>query len=199
MTFADCIQILETAVKTAKKVVGDDGRTWWEQVCRSHFGDTARGSKFTITPDQVEEVVLNPRNDFTFNDDGKTLIASVDAEQPVGLQAIFHLESIMSARQAMTKVRVESLGDHPALVFDDPAIGDDPIETNRTTFIIEYAGSVYKKDCLEYGFREGEPILATLYPGNSTRKSEPHDCRVGDKMTVAEAYEKGWRAVKLVV
>lgn len=85
---------------------------------------------------------------------------------------------------------VQSLGAHPTLVTNGGSQA-----TAVITAIIELDGS---KDpdlgaaCYKL---KGEPILVTWFPGPRLPVSEPHDCEVGDKLTVEEALKKGWKTV----
>lgn len=86
--------------------------------------------------------------------------------------------------------KVESLGAHPTLVTNG-----ESKETAVITVIIELDGS---KDTDLGSARhklKGEPIIATWFPGPRLPVSEPHDCAVGDTLTVEEALKKGWKTV----
>lgn len=89
--------------------------------------------------------------------------------------------------------KVEALGPHPTLTTQGEAQ-----ETTVVTVIIELDGSKDPDlgDCCKE--LEGEPIIATWFPGPRLPVSEPHDCEVGDKLTVEEALKKGWKTVAFV-
>jgi hypothetical protein len=86
--------------------------------------------------------------------------------------------------------KVESLGAHPTLVTNGGAQ-----ETAVITVIIELDGSKDPDLGAACHKLKGEPIIATWFPGPRLPISEPHDCEVGDTLTVEEALKKGWKTV----
>lgn len=91
---------------------------------------------------------------------------------------------------ADTICTVKELGYHPTIVCKG-----EFRPTTEITAIIELDGSLDKDlgDCCRN--LKGAPVLATWFPGRQLPTSTPTDCKVGDKMTAAEAKAKGWATV----
>lgn len=108
---------------------------------------------------------------------------------------IHGFEAFMNAAELETLpkdklCKVEALGSHPTLVTDG-----DAQQTSVITAIIELDGSLDPDLGAACSKLKGEPILVTWFPGKSLPVSAPHDCSVGDTLTVEEALEKGWKTV----
>lgn len=89
--------------------------------------------------------------------------------------------------------KVTALGAHPTLTTKGEAQ-----ETTIITAIIELDGSKDADLGDACSKLKGEPIIATWFPGPQLPVSEPHDCAVGDTLTVEEALKKGWKTAAFV-
>lgn len=91
-------------------------------------------------------------------------------------------------------VRVDALGHHPTLT----KVGHwEPVQTDVVTAIVLLDGAAGPDLAFLEGREKGKPFLVTWYPGPALPPSHPTECEVGDVMTAAEAYTKGWRTVVL--
>ena len=196
MNFSEAFQIFADAIKTAKNTFGKDKVNWFDQQCKSHYGPTARGSRFYEDPKEtLDSVILDLRNEFSFQDNDGILLATVKCREDIGVEGALSIDHLPVGG----KVKVEALGHHPTLVcIDSCGVMLKPSSTKIVTFIVEHSGPEYENDVKELGWPEGLPILATFFPGQPLPPSRPHDCEVGDILTVNEAAEKGWKVVKAI-
>lgn len=89
-----------------------------------------------------------------------------------------------------TMCTVEALGSHPTLTCKG-----EFRPTTEITAIIELDGSLDPELGMCCHRLKEEPVLVTWFPGRQLPPSSPVDCKVGDKMTAAEAKAKGWNVV----
>lgn len=174
------------------------GRPWILDVISGHVGPEARGSVFDEQDlGKVFNFVVDTEKVWFLKEakDG-VAIFQYNHTEPVGTVKAVSLEDVPRD----FPVRVESLGDHPALVLETGRVLDFPDNFGKTktmTAIVEYEGTVYEDDCEEMQWEKGEPLLAAVFPGEPLPPSRPHDCSEGDCMTVETALEKGWKVLKL--
>ena len=195
MTFDEAFKIFAAAIKTAAETKVN-GTPWFDQVCQSHFGDSARGSKFTFPKDEIDSYLLDMRNEFTFSMSNGVLTARITARETVGVVGAIDINKCPNG----AKVKVESLGHHPSLVMvDDLGVKVSPPSTKVATFVVEVSGDEYEADCKDLNWPKDQPILATFFPGDALPPSKPHDCEEGQELLIREAAELGWKVVKLNV
>lgn len=89
-----------------------------------------------------------------------------------------------------TMCTVEELGCHPTLTCKG-----EFKPTSEITAIIELDGSLDQDLGMCRNKLKGQPVLVTWFPGRQLTPSNPTDCKVGDKMTAAEAKAHGWNVV----
>lgn len=197
-SFPDCISSLSPVIRQAfrntKQKLGflldgafrKHGNT--EEACGSRFitGCTSQGgTEHLLFADMLNEYEEISR-------EGNILIASARlSDMGVGLGSAVTAAVALSTVDKSATVEVKELGYHPTLT-----LAGTPVPTDTITLIIELDGG-QDPDLKGMGL-EGQPVLVTWHPGEALPPSQPHDCEVGDRMTVAEALEKGWRVACLV-
>jgi hypothetical protein len=158
--------------------------------------ETATGSRFVkpgwfTTQGGVEHLLfadmLNSYEEVSRN--GNLLIAKAQLSD-MGVELAVTAAVDLSTVDKSATVEVKELGYHPTLT-----LAGTPVPTQVITLIIELDGG-QDPDLAGMGL-EGEPVLVTWHPGEALPPSNPHDCEVGDRMTVAKAIEKGWRTACL--
>jgi len=193
------LEVMNAAMKTP----GRGGRPWILDVLEGHVGETAHGSVFT-NPSSLMDVfdfVVDTEKewDLVSASDGVAIFRYTQNDKLGETKAV-----LLEAVDPNTPVKVVSLGDHPTLTPVDPDKFISPAEgfmgvgnTNAMTAIVEYDGAEYEKDVEDLKWTPGEPLLATVFPGEALPPSRPHDCSEGDCMTAEAALEKGWKVLKL--
>lgn len=152
--------------------------------CGSHFQtgcDTQGGVEHMLFYDLQAEWKAT-----VYDADANLLIAETPIPEGMAVTAAVALDDLPPDQGCLVK----SLGAHPTLV----TVGM-PVDTDVVTAIVELDGD--KDPDLDGMGLEGKPVLVTWHPGKALPPSQPHDCKVGDRLTVAEAIEKGWRVVAL--
>ena len=121
-----------------------------------------------------------------YDTDKNLLIAEAPLPEGMAVTAAVALDELPPDQGCLVK----ALGAHPTLV----TVGM-PVPTDVVTAIVELDGG---KDSDLSGMGLAlKPVLVTWHPGKALPPSHPHDCAVGDRLTVAEAIEKGWRVATL--
>lgn len=220
MSFNELIEKVEKAVNAEEKAIyshmailevmnaamnipGRGGCPWILDVLEGHVGETSHGSVFTH-PSELEavfEFVVDTEKEWDLmSATNGVAIFRYSQDDKLGETKAVLLEAV----DPNTPVKVVSLGDHPTLTPVDPDKFISPAEgfmgvgnTNAMTAIVEYEGAEYEKDVEYLKWTHGEPLLATIFPGEALPPSRPHDCSEGDCMTAETALEKGWKVLKL--
>jgi len=163
-----------------------------EGAYRKHASPEGAGSKILNAPvqGQLEKLLFRDIKSWTEEGtfpNGKILTAAL----PYTLEAVMTAAPLEGLDQKIM-CEVKELGAHPTLTTRGTAV------TTRVVTAVVELNAGEDPDLVDFPQLCGKPILSTWFPGESTPPSHPENCKVGDKLTVKEALEKGWRTVCFV-